>query len=148
MHCQAQYIKKMSKKIKKDKVSPENAIIPACDVFCNPQLTGEAYKWTGWGLAILHLRQYGGLDQAVFGRLLRGYTRGQISRYETEATEPPIDFWIKMARTFGLNITWALTGHGTPYITDYQDCEERSRFYEWIVLIADKENFLRDLRGS
>jgi len=107
----------------------------------------EGYDWESWGLVIRHIRDFAGMDQSIFGRLLQGYTRSQISRYETEETEPPIDFWKKMVRTFGLNISWVFTGKGLPYTTDYMQCDERKRFYKWIELIDEKENFLKELRG-
>jgi len=88
------------------------------------------------------------MDQELFGRLLQGYNRGQIARYETEQAEPPIDFWLKMMRTFGLNISWAFTGKGKPYVTEFQHCEERERFEQWIALADEKTQLLRELRGK
>ena len=124
-----------------------SVVVPAYDCFCGFDMQDEPYKWHGWGLVIRHLRDYANMDQTVFGRLLQGYTRGQIARYETEQTEPPIDFWVKMSYTFGLNIHWALTGTGEPYILEHQNCPLRKRFYEWIELISNKENFLKELEG-
>jgi len=122
--------------------------IPVYNLFCVPGVHfEEEYEWQSWGLVIRHIRDFSGMDQDVFGRLLKGFTRFQISRYETEQTEPPIDFWVKMMRTFGLNINWAITGRGVPYVLDYRDCEERKRFEKWIVLISDKVNFLKELKG-
>ena len=139
---------KKTKKNKKEAVPSEIAVIPAYDRFCNLMYDSEQpYKWQSWGLVLRHLRDYAGMDQAIFGRLLQGYTRGQISRYETEETEPPVVFWGKIMRTFGLNINWALTGEGQPYVCECQDCAERKRFYEWDRLVHEKENFLRELRG-
>jgi len=134
-------------KNKKYSVPPEIAIIPAYDRFFNVMYEKEPYQWQSWGLVIRHLRDYAGMDQDVFGRLLQGYTRGQIGRYETEQTEPPLDFWVKMMLTFGLNLNWVFTGQGKPYIEEYQDCKERKRFNDWIRLISDKENFLKELKG-
>jgi len=138
---------KKRRKSKKKVVSGKIALIPAYDRFCNPNYDDEIYKWQGWGFVIRHLREYTSMDQAVFGRLLQGYTRGQISRYEIEDTEPPIDFWVKMMRTFGVNINWVYTGQGEPYIRKFQDSEERLRFFEWARLINEKENFLKELKG-
>lgn len=132
------------KKNKKNKIFC--SWIAAKHVFA-PEVAREGhYKWQGWGLVIREIREHAGMDQTVFGRLLRGYTRAQISRYEKEAAEPPIDFWVKMAKFFGLNISWALTGEGESYIEDFQDTEERERFIEWIVLITEQEDFVKKLR--
>ena len=138
------------KKTKKIKIFSEGDLstIPAYRLFCDP--TGyfeEDYEWQSWGLVIRHLRDFAGMDQDIFGRLLKGYNRGQISRYETEQTEPPIDFWVKLMMTFGLNINWAMTGRGLPYITDFVDSEERKRFEKWSILIYEKENFMKELKG-
>ena len=135
------------KKNKKSKIPKSPDQVPAYDRFCDFKIYGELYDWQSWGLVIRHLRDYAGMDQELFGRLLRGFNRGQIARYETEQAEPPIDFWIKMMRVFGLNINWAMTGQGEPYILEYQNSQERKRFYKWIQLIADKENFLKELKG-
>ena len=140
-------MRKEKKKKKPCPVSAELAVTPAYARFCDIDVTGEIYRWESWGLVIRHLRDYVGMEQNVFGRLLQGYTRSQISRYETEVTEPPIEFWVKMMRMFGLNICWALTGEGLPYITEYQDSKERERLSRWAVLIAEKENFLDELGG-
>jgi len=137
----------MKKKKKNNSVKYDTSWIPAYHRFCDFELRGEYYKWQGWGLVIRHLRDFTGMDQAIFGRLLRGYTRAQISRYETEDAEPPIDFWVKMARTFGLSISWALTGQGLPYIKEFKNSEDRRRFFEWQRLIGEKENFLKELKG-
>lgn len=122
--------------------------VPAYDLFCNELMHGERYEWQSWGLVLRHLRDFAGMDQAVFGRLLRGYTRAQISRYETERSEPPVDFWVKIAKTFGLNITWALTGKGQPHTTDFCEGEEMAKFYKWIILINEKADFLKELQGD
>jgi transcriptional regulator with XRE-family HTH domain len=135
------------KKNYKPKPNDQISYIPARSCFCDPAYKGEKYCWQTWGLVIRDLREYAGMDQAVFVRLLRGYTRGQISRFEIDETEPPIDFWHKMMRTFGLNITWALTGTGCPFIEEFSDSEERKRFLEWSHLIADKEDFLKKISG-
>lgn len=135
------------KKMKKNKTPKTPDQVPAYDRFCVFELYGEHYEWQGWGLVIRHLRDFTGMDQAIFGQLLQGYQRGQIARYETEQTEPPVDFWVKMMRFFGLNISWALTGQELPYILEYQESQERKRFYKWIQLIADKEGFLKELKG-
>jgi len=125
------------------------ADIPAYMLFCAHEYdnSAEPYEWQSWGLVIRNLRDFANMDQDIFGRLLQGYTRGHISRYETEQSEPTIDFWVKLVRTFGLNINWAFTGKGLPYITDYYDCEERKRFFKWIQLISDKKDFLKELKG-
>lgn len=83
------------------------------------------------------------MDQADFGRLIGGYTRGKISRYEAEKSEPPIDFWVKVMKTFGLNINWAMTGDGIPYISAYADCPERKRFLKWYKLKRDMDDFAK-----
>lgn len=138
-------------KIEKNKKFSKDILIdiPAYALFCIHELNSRepVYEWQSWGLVIKNLRDFANMDQDVFGRLLQGYTRGHISRYETEQSEPTIDFWIKMMRVFGLNINWAFTGKGNPYITEYQDCEERKRFYKWIQLISDKQDFLKELKG-
>jgi len=128
--------------------SPDSAYIPAYICFADKELHGVDYQWESWGLVIRHLRDCVRMDQTIFGRVLQGYTRGQIARYETEQTEPPIDFWIKLMRTFGLNISWALTGKGLPYIEAYADSEERQRLERWEHLQADNKKFLQELRGS
>jgi len=135
------------KKNKKIKPSKPPIQVPAYQRFCVLEVSGEYYEWQGWGLVLRHLRDFAGMDQAILGRLLQGYNRGQIARYETEQAEPPVDFWVKMMRAFGLNISWALTGRGLPYILEYQDSQERKRFYKWIQLIADKDDFLKELKG-
>lgn len=135
------------KKNKKNKPLKLPIQVPAYDRFCVYEVEIEHYEWQGWGLVIRHLRDFTGMDQAIFGRLLQGYKRGQIARYETEQTEPPIDFWVKMMQAFGLNINWALTGQGEPYILEYQDSQERKRFYKWVQLITDKDDFLKELKG-
>lgn len=135
------------KKIKKTSRARRPEDVPAYSCFCEPQMEGEKYEWQGWGLVIRHLRDFTGMDQLVFGRLLQGYTRGQVGRYETEQSEPPVDFWVKTMRAFGLNINWALTGIGPPYVLDYEGCQERKKFYKWTALVADKENFLKELEG-
>jgi len=134
-------------KRKKKIITTDLPDVPACFRFCDPTYLGENYEWQSWGLVIRHLRDCAGMDQEVFGRLLKGYNRGQVSRYETEQSDPPIDFWVKLMRTFGLNVSWAITGIGKPYITEFSDCEERKRFYKWAELIDEKENFLKELKG-
>jgi len=134
-------------KSKKNKVGPDFSLVPAYQCFCVFEVYGEHYEWQGWGFVIRHLRDFTDMDQAIFGRLLQGYKRGQIARYETEQAEPPVDFWVKMMRFFGLNINWALTGQGKPYILEYQDSQERKRFYKWTYLITEKELFLKELEG-
>lgn len=133
---------------KKQKIIENDVYIPAKSMFYDKDFESqEPYKWQSWGLVIKNIRDHTGMDQLVFGRLLQGYTRMQISRYETESAEPPIDFLIKLAKFFGLNLNWAFSGHGLPYIQEFQDCPERKRFMDWIRLIAEKENFLKDLQG-
>jgi len=134
-------------KDKKKGDSAESEYIPAEAVFASHLFLGEDYEWQSWGLVIRHLRDFTGVDQEIFGRLIQGYNRGQISRYETEQTEPPIDFWTKLMRMFGLNITWACTGKGLPYIPGFGESDERERFLKWDALISDKENFLKELKG-
>lgn len=116
-----------------------NRHIPAENVFILDFKPGEEYTWAGWGLVIRHLRQSCNMDQTVFGRFIGGYTRAQISRYEKETSEPPIDFWIKMMKIFGLNISWALTGKGLPYIEEYQDSGERNTFLKWCSFIVESD---------
>jgi transcriptional regulator with XRE-family HTH domain len=132
----------------KPKSNEKISYIPACSCFCDPTYKGEKYYWQDWGLVIRDLREYTGMDQAIFGRLLQGYTRGQISRFELDETEPPIDFWRKIMRTFGLNITWALTGTGCPFIEEFSDSKERKRFLEWSHLVTDREDFLKKMSGQ
>jgi transcriptional regulator with XRE-family HTH domain len=105
------------------------------------------YEWQSYGLVIKRLREFIGMDQEIFGRLLQGYTRMQISRYEKEAAQPPIDFWIKMMKFFGLNINWLFTGKGLPYIEEFGDSEERKRLIKWVTLINNKTDFVNQLRG-
>jgi len=136
---------KVKKKAQKPAIQPFE--IPACMCFCNPALRGSDYQWTSWGLAIRHLRDHVGLDQATFGSLVQGYTRGQIARYETEQAEPPIDFWIKLMRCFGLSVDWAMTGKGLPYVGGFKDCEDRKRYHNWQYLRLQSEEFLNELRG-
>lgn len=136
----------MNKKKKSNK-SADLVDIPAYGRFCDINYDNEEYVWQSWGLVIRHLRDFANMDQEVFGRLIQGYTRGQIGRYETEQTEPPIAFWEKMACTFGLNLTWAITGIGKPYILEYRDSKERKRLEQWLILLTDKDNFLKELKG-
>jgi len=107
--------------------------------------SGKECEWQGWGLVIRHLRDFVGVDQETFGKLIQGYNRGQISRYETEQTEPLIDFWAKLMRMFGLNITWACTGQGQPCVTGFGESEERQRLLKWDTIISKMENFLKEL---
>lgn len=88
------------------------------------------------------------MDQTAFGRLLRGYTRSQISRYEKEDANPPIDFFIKLMRTFGVDLNWLFTGVGKPYTLDFQDSEERARFLHWTYLMDERMEFLNDISGD
>lgn len=120
--------------------------IPSFVCFIDP-FDPEPYEWQSWGLVIKHLRDSDDIDQSTFGRLLQGYTRAQISRYETESSQPPIDFWIKLIKYFGLNLNWALTGQGVPFTLDYLDCDERKRHDKWLTLMSEKKDFLRDLKG-
>lgn len=121
--------------------------VPAYLRFGDPGFEGHPYQWEGWGLVIRHLRAWAGMEQVVFGRLLQGYTRGQIGRYETEQTEPPVDFWAKMVRTFGLNLNWVFTGKGEPHVLEYGDSPERKRFFRWTELVRQQSDFLRELEG-
>jgi hypothetical protein len=139
---------KKNKKNEKKITPAEAPYITAESCFCDIEVRGEPYEWVSWGLVIRHLRDFIGMDQELFGRLLQGYNRGQIARYETEQAEPPIDFWIKMMRTFGLNISWALTGHGEPFITEFKESEERKRLDQRIIITGDKAEILRELRGE
>jgi len=139
---------KKIKKISPRQSKPRLGEIPALDCFELLGRGGQPFEWQGWGLVIRYLRDFTDMDQSIFGRLLQGYTRGQIARYETEQAEPPIDFWVKMMRTFGLNISWALTGQGIPHITEFCDCEERKRFYKWAELLRAKVEFLWELQGQ
>lgn len=125
--------------------------IPAKELFHDDERikrNEDIYVWLGWGLIIKHLRQFMDIDQEIFGRLLSGYTRMQISRYEKEQAEPPIDFWIKMVKMFGLSISWVFTGEGIPYIEEFKDSEERLRFCKWSCLISDKQDFINELKGD
>ena len=138
----------MAKSKKKSATSKvDSCTIPANVCFGNTDPNAEPYEWESWGFVIRHLRDLVCMDQTAFGRLVRGYTRGQIARYETEQTEPPLDFWIKLMRVFGLNISWALTGKGKPYIEDYTESEERTRFWRWEDLRTEQKNFLEQLSG-
>lgn len=137
----------MGKLKKLSRASPSKERVPAYMRFGNPTYQGNPYQWENWGLVIRHLRDFAGMDQVVFGRLLQGYTRSQIGRYETEQTEPPIDFWLKAMRTFGLNLNWAVTGEGDPYTLDYTDSVERKRFFRWVDLVRQQSDFLRELEG-
>jgi hypothetical protein len=74
-----------------------------------------------------------------------GYTRSQISRFEIESAEPPIDFWVKLAKLFGLNINWALTGNGLPYIDDFQESPERDRVVGWQKLVLAMRGGMEEL---
>jgi len=125
----------------------DSQVSPAFICFADPIRRGKVYQWEGWGFVIRELRDLVRMDQTAFGRLVQGYTRGQIARYETEQTEPPIDFWRKLMLVFGLNINWAITGKGKSYIEDFADSEERARFWRWQELVEEKEDFLRQLSG-
>ncbi len=137
--------KKKNKTNRNKNVDPSE--IPAYVRFANPDYDTRPYEWEGWGLVIRHIRLFTDMDQAIFGRLVKGYNRGQIARYETEQAEPPIDFWSKLSMMFGLNINWIFTGKGLPYTFDHADSEERKRFYRWERLKDEKENFMQDLYG-
>ncbi len=120
-------------------------LIPAHAIYCEPQTGIKPFGvWLGWGTVIRQIRNWVGIDQELFGRLIRGYTRSQIGRYEKEAAEPPIDFWIKMMRTFGLSINWALTGKGVPYVIEYIDSEEYERFLKWSSIMDTKKELFED----
>ena len=115
---------------------------PAKSFFCDRGPQEPKYEWVGWGPLIRHLREWMDVDQSLFGRLLRGYTRPQIARYEKEAAEPPLDFWIKFMKTFGLNLNWVFSGEGVPYVEEYENSPERERFMRWTVLSSEKREFL------
>lgn len=68
-----------------------------------------------FGNAVERVRWALRLSQAAFGAMLEGYTQTNIARYETGETEPPLDFWRKFGRSFGLNLTWVIIGSGDPY---------------------------------
>lgn len=138
---------KKKKKTKKPKKT-EPSDVPAWTVFCDPTFDepyGSPYQWACWGLVIRDLRGYTGLDQAIFARLIGGYNRNQVGRYEAEQVQPPIDFWTKLARMFGLNITWAMTGKGLPYVLDFADSDERNRLFLWTALADERKDFLKQL---
>jgi len=122
--------------------------IPAFACFAQAGPDVPPYQWEGWGLVVKKLRLYSGLDQTLFGRLLSGYTRGQIARFETEQTQPPMDFWRKLSLTFGLNLTWAITGKGKCYTMDPRHSDESKRFLRWRRQIQQGGDFLKDLKNS
>jgi len=136
----------MGKQIFLESLRPEHIPAFACFGLSSPDV--PAYQWEGWGLVVKKLRVCSGLDQTVFGRLLVGYTRGQIARYETEQTEPPLDFWRKVAATFGLSLTWAITGKGKCYTMDHYYSDESKRFLRWRRRIQQGGDFLKDLKNS
>jgi len=119
--------------IGKDDSTPQTGIIP------------KYLVWTGWGHVIFRLREFIGMDQAMFGLLIGGYTQGQISRYEIQKTEPPIDFWIKLMLMFSLNISWVMTGMGVPYMEITPESDERSRLNRWLTLQKNKAAFMREI---
>jgi hypothetical protein len=127
---------------------PDLSSAPAFGVFCDPVNNPEPYEYISWGLVIRQLRDSTNLDRALFGRLIGGYSMQQIGRYEKEQTEPPIDFWLKMMKKFGLNITWAMSGHGNPCIAGFDESDERKKFLTWIFKAAEKDDFLRELKGD
>jgi len=99
------------------------------------------YKYQGWGLVIRHIREFVKMDQITFGRLLGGYSRGHISRYELEQSQPPIDFWVKMMRTFGLNINWTLTGQGRKYVSYFKNTKEQEKIFKWLRINEEIKAF-------
>ncbi len=105
----------------------------------------EPFKWQGWGKVIRHIRKSSGLTQQQLGWFIDGYSRNRISRYEAEEVSPPATFWVKMAKTFGLNTLWALTGEGKHYVAEYQESKERSRYNQWLTLLSKEEAYLREL---
>lgn len=137
---------KSKKKVRPAELTADIPWIPAVDVFAEPGK--KPYEWAGWGLVIRHLRDFTGMDQSVFGRMLRGYTRTQISRYETEATEPPVSFWITVMRMFGVNLNWVLAGEGPPCTSEFAESEERQRLLSWTRMMTERDDFLTDLCGD
>lgn len=126
--------------------------IPCQFCFCPPATgikgPGIPAEWKGWGPAIRDMRDFLGIDQTTFGKLIIGYTRSQISRFEMELTEPPIDFWVKLAKYFGINITWILTGSGMPYTEEFLESDERRRYQIWSELYESSSKVLVELLSS
>ena len=138
-----------SRKNKKKRTQQKKTDSPAWSIFCDPSLDGpeNMFEWCGWGGVIRRIRKHTGMDQTDFGRLIRGYARNQISRYEKEEAEPPIDFWVKIQDMFGINLNWAFTGKGDPCLANFKDTPDTERFYKWTAYLADKESFFIDFKG-
>lgn len=127
------------------KIKNNKPWIPAQGCFCSCESQDKQYQWVSWGLVIYDIRRFVGMDQINFGRLISGYTRSQIARYESEQAEPPIDFWIRIMKVLGLNINWALTGKGKPYIEEFQESDERKKYINWEKIEDERLEYLKKL---
>lgn len=99
-------------------------------------------RWTGWGDVIRQLRKINRFDQEMLGLILGEYTQKQISRYESEAEEPPLDFWVKLSKGFGLNLSWAFTGKGKPFNKEFQCSKAAKKVAHWQSLQQKVDDFL------
>jgi len=122
--------------------APCSADIPACACFAHGDPKNPALAWQGPAWVVKRLRHYAAMEQAFMARFIGGYTRGQICRYESGQTMPPLDFWLKLLLTFGLNLNWALTGKGKPYVIDFYHCPQQQRFIQWHRLKQEQRRLL------
>lgn len=102
--------------------------------FCS--VGADPYTWRGWGDVIRELREWCDMGQEEFGAFFN-VSKVMLGRYERQQAEPPIPFWVGMARTFGLNLSWVFTGRGCPWVPGFEDTEEMQRFN--ISLMLDHE---------
>ncbi len=81
----------------------------------NPMLKFDKFEF---GKRLLELRKSKGLSQEDFGKSISA-SRGQINNMEKGKVNCGIDFIIKIAATYHVNLNYLLVGDGDMYITGY-----------------------------
>ncbi len=98
------------------------------------------YTWVGWSDVILKIREYVSLDQSQFGQMLGGYNRGQVGRFESGESDPPISFWERFTKVTSLSLTWVFTGLGNPYVRELQSLTDFNAMRRYCYAVEAKEN--------
>lgn len=99
-----------------------------------------------FGYTIGQVRKSLGLSQGDFGAMLEGFSQTNIARYETGDTEPPIEFWRKFTRLFGISVSWAITGEGQPYVVGLDNLVWRERGAKFLAAFRRVATVTQEMR--
>lgn len=65
-------------------------------------------------------------------------SRSQLSRYLDGASKPPIDRLVNIAKTSGVNLTWLVTGTGTPCKVEEQHLSFNYKLLEDVIKVFEE----------